>query len=81
MSARQDEFKAPIPPLRSRSYSNIVGLPLTDKRIDFYKERGWYSSEFREARRELQAMKQKRQAKRSGNFIEMIDGSLVFSPI
>jgi hypothetical protein len=40
-----DNFHKSIPPLRSRSFSNIVGKPMTDRKIQFYADRGWYSAE------------------------------------
>jgi len=60
----------------------MVRRPLTDKKIASYESRGFYSPEFREARRELMARKAAKAAKyqqRQGNFIK-IDGRLVYSP-
>lgn len=68
-----------------RTFSNIVKGPLTDKKIDSYAERGWYSQSFQEARRELwqkQATKRaERQARRDGNFLIHKDGRKVYSPL
>ncbi len=49
---------------------------LTDKKIAEYQKKGFYSAEYRSARKKL--MEQK--AKRKGNFVER-DGSLVYSPM
>jgi len=58
--------------------------PLTDKRIEYYRERGWYSAEFREARRGLiasqNAKRQEREARREGNFLVFSDGRQIYSP-
>ena len=54
----------------------ILG-PLTDKKIAKYQKLGYYSAEFKEARKELQARKRKRK----GNFVESEDGRLVYSPL
>ena len=51
--------------------------PLTDRKIAKYQKLGYYSAEFREARKELQARKRKRK----GNFVESEDGRLVYSPL
>jgi|SRR6185369_4811558 len=61
-------------PLRSANIgANLIGKPLTDRQIDKYAEAGWYSAEFKEARRI------KMNAKRKGNFIES-DGRMIYSP-
>ena len=49
---------------------------LTDRKIDKYIKAGFYSAEFREARRALMAKK----AKRQGNFIQTESGKLIYSP-
>lgn len=60
----------------------LIRGPLTDKKIDFYRKRGWYDPEFQEARRELMAKKKaKRDAKRDGSFLKMPDGRLIYSPL
>jgi len=59
----------------------LIGGKLTDKAISNYQERGWYTSEFKEARRELMEKKRiKREGKRTGSFIEK-KGRLIYSPI
>lgn len=72
-------------PLRSRSYNNVVGQPLSDKAIDKYASKGYYSEGFREARRELWAMraakKEARNQRRDGNFLIFKDGRKVYSPL
>lgn len=57
----------------------VRGAKLTDKRISFYAKRGWYSAEFRNARRELMRGKQARQSKREGSFLND-GGRLIYSP-
>ena len=62
----------------------IIGEPLTDKRIEYYQERGYYSEEVREARRELRTMRQKRKEdrlNRHGNFLTLLDGRQIYSPL
>lgn len=49
---------------------------LTDKKIEHYRKRGWYSQAFKEARRELM---EKKRSKRSGAFLEH-EGRLIYSP-
>jgi hypothetical protein len=51
--------------------------PLTDRRIEYYRERGWYSEELRRARRERMARKGPR---REGSWLIMEDGREVYSP-
>ena len=54
---------------------------LTDRKIAEYERRGFYSEEYREARRELWAKQAaKRQSLRNGNFVER-DGRLIYSPL
>lgn len=55
----------------------IVRGPLTDAMIEKYRQRGYYSAEFKRARREHMA---KKAAKRNGNFVE-VDGRPVYSPL
>lgn len=50
--------------------------PLTDRKIAKYEKEGWYSDEFRQARREKMA----RKSSRNGNFI-VRDGSLIYNPL
>ena len=73
-----NDWDAPGP--RIRSSWNIVRMimrgPLTDKRIEHYQQRGFYSAEYKAARRELMA---KRAAKRDGNWVER-DGRWIYSP-
>lgn len=53
--------------------------PLTDRKIEEYQQRGYYSPEYRQARRELMERKKASQEKRIGNFL-MVDGRMVYSP-
>ena len=48
--------------------------PLTDKAIEKYIKAGYYTGEFKEARRELM----KRKGKRTGNFEKAEDGRLIY---
>lgn len=53
---------------------------LTDRKIKKYQEKGWYSAEFREARRKLMEKKRiENHVRRVGNFFES-DGRLIYSP-
>lgn len=64
-----------------RCYDNIVGKPLTDKRIRFYEESGWYGSEQKEARLARAEKKLKRQTRREGSFTLNEQGRLIYNPI
>lgn len=52
------------------------GRRLTNRRIAHYARLGWYSAEFRQARRELA---ERKQTMREGNFVHT-EGRLIFSP-
>ena len=58
-----------------------VGKPLTDRKISEYQRRGFYSQEYRDARREHWRRKEGKHATRSGNFLIHSDGTLVFCPV
>ena len=49
---------------------------LTDKKIAAYERRGWYSAEYRSARRELM---EKKKVRREGNF-SLREGRMIYSP-
>lgn len=51
---------------------------LTDKKIDQYSKAGFYSAEYRQARKDLRQKKAK--ATRVGNYIET-DGRFIYSPL
>lgn len=51
---------------------------LTDRKIEQYAKRGWYSPEFRQARRER--MQQRKQVKRDGSWLTLEDGRAIYSP-
>ena len=57
----------------------LRGKPLTDKRIAFYHQHGYYSPAFQAARREFWASQAARRAAREGNF-DKVDGRLIFRP-
>lgn len=82
MIAEREHWTAPHPQVRTRWPNMIVGGPLTDKRIDYYEKRGYYSEEVREGRRELRELRRKRQElKRTGNFLTTTEGRQIYSPI
>lgn len=70
----------PRVPLRARQFSNIVGAKLTDKKIEQYRQRGFYSQEFKEARKQHMARVSSKKPKRVGNFLLFSDGRQVYSP-
>ena len=75
-----DDFRAPQARMRS-SWSEtklVMRGPLTDRKIAQYEKRGWYSAEFKAARRER--MMQRQSVKRDGNWLRMEDGRTVYSP-
>lgn len=51
---------------------------LTDRKIAQYEKRGYYSADYRQARRELWQRQAKK--KRSGNFDISEDGRLIYRP-
>lgn len=53
---------------------------LTDKKVEHYRKQGYYSEEWRSARRELWARRAEKR-KRRGNFLEAEDGRLIYSPL
>lgn len=62
--------------------NRVRGL-LTDRKIEQYRREGFYSPEWRAARREIWAKRQKKREpkeNRDGNFLK-IDGRLIYSPI
>jgi len=72
----------PYVPLRSRNVQTAVCGPLTDKKIARYERAGFYSVEFRTARKELwERRAAKRQSKRDGNWLLFADGRKVYSPV
>lgn len=52
---------------------------LTDRKIAQYERKGFYSVEYRTARRELQERKAKKRA-RNGSFDVAEDGRLIYNP-
>lgn len=55
---------------------------LTDKKIENYRKRGFYSSEYRIARKKLMDQKsfERNMNRACGNFFEAEDGRLIYSP-
>lgn len=79
-----DSFIAPQSRLRSTWNESKILLrgKLTDRKIEYYRKRGFYSNEFREMRRDLwMKRKSKRDDNRIGNFVKTGDGRLIYSPI
>lgn len=68
-------------PSHIRSGWNISTMlrrgPLTDKKIEKYRKLGYYSNEFRQARKDLMKRKQE---KREGNFRVEKDGRMIYDP-
>ena len=74
----------------------VVGKRLTDRKIEQYRQRGYYSAEFRAARKELMEKKRKRMEDRrmedgkngpkagreplGSHFWRADDGRLIYSP-
>lgn len=70
-------------PVRLRSGWNpsamLIRGKLTDKQIDRYIKAGYYSSDYRKARKEYWKKKAERR-RRFGNFEQAEDGRLVYNP-
>lgn len=64
---------------RRQNLNNIVKGLLTDRKIEAYQKRGWYSESFKEERRKFQ--EKKRAFKRMGNWLESDDGRSIYSPL
>jgi SOS response regulatory protein OraA/RecX len=59
----------------------ILKGPLTDRAIERYQQRGYYSQEMKDARRAKQQKKLARRGfRREGNFLVGRDGERVYSP-
>lgn len=73
----EDDFKAPQGSIRSTWNPARLTLrgPLTDRKIERYQRQGWYSAEFKKARRDRQAVQ-----RREGNWLHTTDGRMVYSP-
>ena len=79
----QDDFTSKTGPDMERAFPmkpgwknmTIRGKTLTDRKIDSYRRRGYYSESFRQARREMWA----RRSSKSANFLEL-EGRLIYSP-
>ena len=67
--------------MRSPSdWHNIVGKPLTDRKINHYAAQGWYSKEVRDYRRERNARAMAKKQEREGNFV-LSSGRLIYNPL
>jgi len=71
-----------MPSAHIRSAWNIGAMlrrgKLTDRKIAQYEKLGYYSAEFRQARRDLQERKRKR--RREGSFDVTDDGRMIYNP-
>lgn len=71
-----------MPQAHMRSAWNISAMlrrgKLTDRKIAQYEKAGYYTPEFRQARRDLQARKRKR--RREGSFDVTDDGRMIYNP-
>lgn len=57
---------------------------LTDRKIEEYRKRGFYTAEYRDARKKLMEQKHFNRAMNrisSGNFFEADDGRLIYNPL
>jgi hypothetical protein len=64
----------------SWSEGRLVGRgPLTDKKIAKYAKAGWFSADFKEARRSLMLKKHAQRKRREGNF-DIVDGRMIYRP-
>ena len=61
---------------RPREISNVVGKRLTDARIKYWQDRGFYSHEQHKARID----RAQRKPKRVGNWVEAGDGRMIYCP-
>lgn len=84
--SERDDFRDPMGQIRIGW--NVTRMlrrgPLTDRQIEKYRREGWYSSELKEARREMLARREARRSGggpvREGNFVR-VEGKLVYSPV
>lgn len=79
MDSDASEFTHPLHVRRykiPRCYDNIVGKPLSDRKIEQYLASGWYSADQKLARKERAEKKKNR---RRGNFDDR-DGRLIYNP-
>lgn len=78
-SKTQNGFKAPIRPLGTSWREFTVGKRLTDARIEYYQKLGYYSPEFRKARREAWERKASKRRQRVGSF-DIVNGRMIYNP-
>lgn len=71
----------PLRPIRSTWNETrlLVGDRLNDRKIAEYVRRGFYTEEFRQARRDHREKKYPK-SKRTGSFVER-DGRMIYSPL
>lgn len=58
----------------------LVRKKLTDRKIEQYRKKGWYSEEFRQSRRELIEKKASKNMRREGSFLND-KGRLIYNPL
>ena len=57
----------------------LIRGPLTDRKINEYAKRGWYSSEYKAARRDRMNKQRSKQAVREGSFLRT-GNTLIYAP-
>ena len=57
----------------------LRGEKLTDRKISRYEERGFYSGEVRDARRELAKKRAAKRSERDGHF-DVVGGRMIYRP-
>jgi hypothetical protein len=75
------DFRAPNSRVRSSWNESALLMkgPLTDRKIEAYASKGWYSDGYRKSRREFQAKRREKQQLKDGNFFK--DGDrMIYSP-
>jgi hypothetical protein len=73
------EFERGRLPSTWRSAGLVRRGLLTDRKISQYIKAGWYSAEFRKARKDFTARRNSARLKRQGNF-DIIEGRLIYRP-
>lgn len=64
-----------------RCWDNLVGKVLSDRRIKYYENRGWYSAEQKQARKVRSERKVVQVAKELvGTNFRMVDGRMIYCP-
>lgn len=61
--------------------NNIMGKRLTDAKIAKYEREGFYSQEYREARKKMAEKKHQKRVVRQGNFDVGENGRMIYRPL